>query len=236
MLEAQYKSFYDELRRGGFDRKRLITDPLRLFALGTDASFYRLIPKLIVRATTTEEIQKILAAATRYDVPITFRAAGTALSGQSATDSVLVLTGKDWEGIKIDETGEHVEVQPGIIGARVNQLLAPYGRKLGPDPASVRSAMIGGIVANNASGMNGTDENSYKTIDSVRIVLADGTVLDTGSPASRDEFRQTHPEFLARLEEIRRRVADNEALTARVHKKYSIKNTTRWAFVLTRSR
>lgn len=226
MLEAKYKSFYDELRRGGIDRKRLITDPLRLFALGTDASFYRLIPKLIVRATTTEEIQKILAAATRYDVPITFRAAGTALSGQSATDSVLVLTGKDWEGIKIDETGEHVEVQPGIIGARVNQLLAPYGRKLGPDPASVRSAMIGGIVANNASGMNGTDENSYKTIDSVRIVLADGTVLDTGSPASRDEFRQTHPEFLARLEEIRRRVADNEALTARVHKKYSIKNTT----------
>jgi hypothetical protein len=44
MLEAKYKSFYDELRRGGFDRKRLITDPLRLFALGTDASFYRLIP------------------------------------------------------------------------------------------------------------------------------------------------------------------------------------------------
>ena len=97
MLEAKYKSFYDELRRGGIDRKRLITDPLRLFALGTDASFYRLIPQLIVRATTTEEIQKIIAAATRHDVPVTFRAAGTALSGQSATDSVLVLTGKDWE-------------------------------------------------------------------------------------------------------------------------------------------
>ena len=141
MLDAQYKSFYDELLRAKIDRKRLITDPLRLFALGTDASFYRLIPKLIVRATTTEEIRAIVAAANKFSIPVTFRAAGTALSGQSATDSVLVLTGKDWEGIKIDATGEHVEVQPGIIGARVNQLLAPYGRKLGPDPASVRSAI-----------------------------------------------------------------------------------------------
>lgn len=225
MLETKYRSFYDELKRS-IDRKRLITDPLRLFAYGTDASFYRLLPKIIVRAVSTAEVQAVLAAARRNDIPVTFRAAGTALSGQSATDSVLVITGKDWEGIRIGDEGRRIEVQPGIIGSRINDLLRPYGRKLGPDPASVRSAMIGGIVANNASGMNGTEENSYKTIESVRIVLADGTLLDTGDERSREEFRRSHPEFLERLEAIRRRVADNPALAGRIRKKYSIKNTT----------
>lgn len=225
MLQAEYKAFYKQLSRC-IDRKRIITDPLRLFAYGTDASFYRLLPKIIVKAANTSDIQNILAAARRFNIPVTFRAAGTALSGQSATDSVLVITGKEWEGISISPDGMSVEVQPGIIGARINQLLKPYGRKLGPDPASVRSAMIGGIVANNASGMNGTNENSYKTISSIRIVLADGTVLDTGDEASRQQFRSTHPQFLERLEEIRRRVADNPKLADRIRKKYSIKNTT----------
>lgn len=133
-----------------------------------------------------------------------------------------------------------VEVQPGIIGARINQLLKPYGRKLGPDPASVRSAMIGGIVANNASGMNGTNENSYKTISSIRIVLADGTVLDTGDEASRQQFRSTHPQFLERLEEIRRRVADNPKLADRIRKSTASRTlpdsvSTRWSTTPIRS-
>ena len=62
--------------------------------------------------------------------------------------------------------------------------------------------MIGGIAANNASGMCcGTAQNSYQTVDSIRIVLADGTVLDTGDDHSRAAFQASHGPMLARLDE-----------------------------------
>jgi D-lactate dehydrogenase len=63
--------------------------------------------------------------------------------------------------------------------------------RIGPDPASIDSAMIGGIAANNASGMCcGVDQNSYKTVADMRLLLVDGTVLDTADPASVAAFRQ----------------------------------------------
>ena len=118
-------------------------------------------------------------------------------------------------------------MQPGIIGQRVNEILAPYGRKFAPDPASVKSAMVGGIVMNNASGMNcGTHANSDKVLLSARIVLADGTVLDTGDDISRASFEATHPDFYNRICELRDQIRANEELAARIRYKYSIKNVT----------
>ena len=159
-------------------------------AWGTDASFYRLIPQVVIRSDSEEEISRILQTAHRHHLPVTFRAAGTSLSGQSISDSVLVVAGKHWERYEISDEGKTIRLQPGIIGQRVNDLLKPFGRKFGPDPASVKSAMVGGIVMNNASGMNcGTHANSDKMLKSAKIILADGTLLDTGDAAS---FYQTH--------------------------------------------
>jgi D-lactate dehydrogenase len=109
-------------------------------------------------------------------VPVTFRAAGTSLSGQAVTDSVLIQLREGWRGHEILENGQAIRLQPGVIGARANQLLAPFGRKIGPDPASINSCMVGGIAANNASGMCcGTAQNSYRTVRDIRVILADGT-------------------------------------------------------------
>ena len=210
---------------------RIYTDELRTLGWGTDASFYRQIPKIVVRSDGEQEISRIVCLCRKYELPFTFRAAGTSLSGQSCTDSVLIVAGKHWEKYQVisstPEEGSEIRLQPGIVGARVNQILKPYGRVFPPDPASIGSAMVGGIVVNNASGMNcGVHANSDRMLISARLVLADGTILDTGSEASREEFRKTHPDFLAKMEALRDKVrADNE-LSERIRRKYSIKNVT----------
>ena len=188
-LQGNYKSLYNSLV-DKIEKKRIYHDPLHTLAFGTDASFYRLIPQLVVKAKDEEEISFILKQASELSIPVTFRGAGTSLSGQAITDSVLLMTCDGWTGYRVTDRGERISCQPGLTGGRLNKILAPYGRKLGPDPASVNSATIGGIAANNASGMSsGTDKTSLKTVQSMRIVLSDGSLLDTGDEESRSTFR-----------------------------------------------
>ncbi len=206
---------------------RIYTDELRTLGWGTDASFYRQIPKVVIRSDGEEEISKIVRLCRKYKLPFTFRAAGTSLSGQSCTDSVLIVAGKHWEKYEIGENQDTIKLQPGIVGARVNEILKPYGRVFPPDPASIGSAMVGGIVINNASGMNcGVHANSDRMMVSARIILTDGTVLDTGSEESKAAFRQSHPEFIQKIEALRDKVRADEELAARIRNKYSIKNVT----------
>ena len=226
MLQSNYMAFLNEVRRF-IPQERVYTDELRRLAWGTDAGFYRLIPQIILRSESEEEVSKILKIANRLNLPVTFRAAGTSLSGQAISDSILVVAGKNWEKFKVDPSHETITLQPGIIGQRVNEILAPFGRKFAPDPASIKSAMVGGIVMNNASGMNcGTHANSDKMMLSARIVLVDGTVLDTADEASREAFRTTHPVLVERICQLRDEIRANEKLLARIQKKYSIKNVT----------
>lgn len=212
--------------KGILPKDRIYTDELRTLAWGADASEYKLRPQVILRAADENEVSRILALAHGMGLPVTFRAAGTSLSGQAITDSILVVAGKHWEKWEYhDDTT--VTLQPGIVGARVNQHLAPFGRHFGPDPASIGSCMVGGIVANNASGMScGTHANSDKMLLSARIVLADGTVLDTGSESSRQAFLKVHPEIVEGLKKLREEVMANEKLAERIRYKYSIKNVT----------
>ena len=206
---------------------RIYTDELRTLGWGTDASFYRQIPKVVIRSDGEEEIAKIVKACQKYKLPFTFRAAGTSLSGQSCTDSVLIVAGKHWEKYEIGEKQDTIRLQPGIVGAKVNEILKPYGRVFPPDPASIGSAMVGGIVINNASGMNcGVHANSDRMMVSARIILTDGTILDTGSEESRKAFRESHPEFLKKIEALRDKVRADKELADRISKKYSIKNVT----------
>ena len=196
-------------------------------AWGTDAGFYRILPEEVLMPADEADVCAILSCARREGKHITFRAAGTSLSGQAITDSLLVVCGKKWERYEILDGGERIRLQPGVVGGRVNDVLKPYGRRFTPDPASVNSAMVGGIVMNNASGMScGTHANSYRMIESVRIILADGTTLNTGDPTSRATFAASHPDFIRRIQELRDRVRSNPALTERIRRKYSIKNVT----------
>ena len=206
---------------------RIATDRLRTLCYGTDASFYRLIPRIVVTVESEAEVIGVMATCAEAGAPVTFRAAGTSLSGQAITDSVLIVLGEGWQGSSILEDGRLIALQPGIIGAEANRRLAPFARKIGPDPASIGAAMIGGIAANNASGMCcGTAQNSYQTLQCLRVVLADGTVLDTGSPDSRAAFATARPMLLADLAALAGEVQADCKLADRIRRKFAIKNTT----------
>ena len=225
-MERKYDEFLAEAGRFiGTDR--IYTDELRRFAWGTDAGFYRLVPQIVIRAKDECEVSQLLGLASRLSVPVTFRAAGTSLSGQSVSDSVLIVAGKNWEQWSITPDAESITLQPGVIGSKVNDYLRPYGRKFGPDPASIKSCMVGGIVMNNASGMScGTHANSDRTLQDARIVFADGAILDTADMQSRESFVKSHPDLIAGIEKLRDEVKADKELSDRILHKYSTKNVT----------
>ena len=221
---------YQEFRRhirSYIPDSRIISDPLRTLAYGTDASFYRLVPRVVIKAENEAEVVAVLRTAYRMRLPVTFRAAGTSLSGQAVTDAILLVAGNSWTSYSILDGGAKIRLQPGIIGAQANRYLAPFGKKIGPDPASINAAMIGGIAANNASGMCcGTAQNSYRTVDSMRILFADGTLLDTSDAASRLAFVNTHEHMLEQISNLAARVCTDKELATRIQHKFKIKNTT----------
>ena len=205
----------------------VITDELRRLAYGTDGSFYRLIPEVVAVVNDEAEVCDVTRIARDHGRPVTFRAAGTSLCGQAVTDGVLVLLGEGLATCHIGAGGSTVQVGPAIVGAEVNRRLAPLGRKIGPDPASINAAKIGGMAANNSSGMCcGTAQNSYNTLAAIRVMLADGTLLDTADAASVAAFKASHGALLDGLAGLAARVRADDALASRIRSKYKIKNTT----------
>ncbi len=221
-----YNRFLKEIRTF-IPKDRIYVDELRRLAWGTDAGFYRLIPKIVIRSMDEQEVSRIMKAASSEGISVTFRAAGTSLSGQAISDSVLIVAGKNWEQYSYDPVTTDITLEPGLVGAEVNRILAKYGRHFGPDPASIGSCMVGGIVMNNASGMScGIEFNSDRMLSSARLVFPDGTILDTCSPESRDAFMKVHPEIIKGIASLREEVLADQELSSRIERKYSIKNVT----------
>ena len=213
--------------RAELPSQQVINDELRLLAYGTDASFYRLVPEVIAVVESEAEVQKVLKTAHAYRRPLTFRAAGTSLSGQAITDGILALIGEGFATCDIAPDAAKVRLGPGIVGGEANRRLAPFGKKIGPDPASINACKIGGIAANNASGMCcGTAQNSYRTLAGLRVILADGTLLDTEDALSIAEFSRSHAVLLGELERLGAETRANQRLAARIRQKFKIKNTT----------
>lgn len=217
--------------RNTIPKDRLNSDPMLCYAYGTDASLYRLTPQLVIIAINNAEIIAIIKSANKYKMGLTFRAAGTSLSGQAVTNQILVvLANYSWQKYTVATTGQYITLEPGIIGATANAILKPYNMKIGPDPASIHACKIGGIAANNASGMCcGTDYNSYKTLQAIKIILAGGTVLDTGDANSRSSFSMTCPEIVNGLKSIREQIISNPTLVELITRKFKIKNTSAYS-------
>ncbi len=206
---------------------RILIRPIDLIACAADASFYRLIPKAVVRAKSLDEIRALFAFSQHTQVPMTFRAAGTSLSGQSISDGLLVDVARHWREVLVEEGGRKIRVQPGVIGARANQVLIPYGAKIGPDPASIATCTLGGILSNNSSGMCcGVEQNAYHTLHSMKFMLPSGTVIDTALPNADEEFHARESELARGILALKSQLQDNPALRERVRNKYRMKNTT----------
>jgi len=206
---------------------RVLDRPVDLIAFASDASFYRLIPKAVAFAGSIEDVRGLFRLSHDAKIPMTFRAAGTSLSGQSVSDGILVEVARNWRGIQVLEGGAKVKVQPGVIGAHVNHALKFFKAKMGPDPASINTCTVGGILSNNSSGMCcGVTQNAYHTLESLTFVLPSGTVIDTAAPDADARFREAEPELAQGLLDLKADLLANPALAERIRAKYKMKNTT----------
>ncbi|HEV1996720.1 MAG TPA: FAD-binding and (Fe-S)-binding domain-containing protein [Candidatus Dormibacteraeota bacterium] len=225
-MTSSGESIIGALRAAVADPTQVKTRALDLHANAHDASHFLLIPQAVVVAGNADEVGQLLRASAAQGVPLTFRSGGTSLSGQAVTDGVLVDVRRNFKSIEVLDNGARVRVQPGVTVRALNARLAPYGRKFGPDPASEGSCTIGGVVANNSSGMAcGTVDNTYKTLESVTVVLPSGTVVDTGAPDADERLRTLEPELHDGLLRLARRVRGNPASVATIQHQFSMKNT-----------
>ncbi|WP_341942305.1 FAD-binding and (Fe-S)-binding domain-containing protein [Microbacterium sp. LWH10-1.2] len=196
------------------------------FARAHDASHYLLVPDAVLSPVDAAGVARAFDAVRAAGRTLTFRSGGTSLSGQGVSGDILVDTRSGFRTIAIEDEGRSVRVEPGATVRQVNTRLARYGRKLGPDPASEIACTIGGVVANNSSGMAcGIVENSYRTIESLLLVLPSGTVLDTAAPDADDRLRAAEPEIADGLLALRRRLLDSPANVEIVRRQFSMKNT-----------
>jgi D-lactate dehydrogenase len=207
--------------------QRVLTRPIDRLGRSADASIYRLIPEAVVRPKDRSEVAALLAYCRRNRRHLTFRTAGTSLSGQAVSDDLLVELGPYWKATRVLEGGRRIWSQPAVVGAYLNRLLAPHGARIGPDPASIDAAMIGGIVSNNSSGMCcGVAQNSYHTLDALEFMLTDGTVVDTGRPGADERLRRDRPDLHLALLALRDEIRGDATLAARIRHKFKTKNTT----------
>src|SRR5436305_1497348 len=198
-----------------------------LVAYASDASPYRLFPRAVVEARDADDVAAVLRFGRERGIPVTFRAGGTSLNGQGQSDGILVDVRKHFGGVRVEEDGARARVKPGTILGHANRVLAPHGRKLGPDPASTDVCTVGGVVANNSGGMRcGVTKDSYSTVRELTFVLPSGTVIETGAPGAAEEFSRREPDLVRGLEQVRDEIRADEALSERIRRKFRIKNTT----------
>jgi len=193
----------------------------------SDASPYRLLPQVVVMAHDAEDVAKTLAFGKRSGIPVTFRAGGTSLNGQGQSEGILVDVRRHFSGVAVEDGGARVRVKPGTVLGHVNRVLAPHGRKLGPDPASTDIACVGGVIANNSGGMRcGVTKDSYSTVSSMTLVLPSGTTIDTAAAGAAERFKAEEHGLAEGLERIRDEIREDAELSERIRRKFAIKNTT----------
>jgi D-lactate dehydrogenase len=193
----------------------------------SDASPYRLLPQAVVMAHDAGDVARTLAYGRANDVPVVFRAGGTSLNGQGQSDGILVDVRRHFSGVAVEQGGALARVKPGTVLGHANRVLAPHGRKLGPDPASTDIATVGGVIANNSGGMRcGVVHDSYSTVRSLTFVLPSGTTIDTAAPGAAERFAAEEPELATGLEAIRDELRADTQLSERIRRKFAIKNTT----------
>ncbi|MGD0455971.1 MAG: FAD-binding oxidoreductase, partial [Solirubrobacteraceae bacterium] len=207
--------------------ERVLARAIDLVAYASDASPYRRLPAVVVMAHDAEDVGKVLAYARRTGIAVNFRGGGTSLSGQAGTDGIMIDVRRWFSGVKIEDGGARARIRAGTLLGLANRLLARHGVKLGPDPASKDIATLGGVIANNSGGMRcGVTWDPYSTVQSMTLVLASGTVIDTAAPDAEAQFAAAEPELAQGLLELREELLADEQLARRVRRKYEIKNVT----------
>lgn len=225
-MTPNFEGFYKKAKN--IFKNRIYNDYLRRFCYGVEASCYRYIPELVISVENEFEVMKAIELSKEFNTPLCFRAAGTSLSGQAACKDILVILNLplNWQNIKL-KNNDSIFLDCGVIGSNANVALKKFHKKIGPDPASINAAFIGGIVANNSSGMCcGVRDNSYNTLKSIRVILSDGALLATNNPDNVANFLKSHSKMIKEIMQLREEILADKELLNLIKRKYKIKNTT----------
>jgi D-lactate dehydrogenase len=205
----------------------VLARPIDIVRYASDASPYRMFPQAVVMARSAQDVARVIDHARDTGRHLTLRGGGTSLNGQGQTDGILVDVRRHFNGVRVEDGGKRARVKCGTVLGFANKVLRRHGYALGPDPASTDIATVGGVIANNSGGMRcGVTYDSYSTVRSMTLVLANGAVIDTAAPGAEDRFASAAPELAAGLIELRDELRADEELAARVKRKFEIKNTT----------
>jgi D-lactate dehydrogenase len=207
-------------------QKKLQYSLIERYAKACDASLYHYLPEAVLYANDIKDIKQIIEYASQNKKNITFRAAGTSLSGQTVSNGIIVDISRSWKNFKVIENGKYIKSEVGVTGSKLNFELMKFGKRFGPDPASINSAMIGGILANNSSGMSsGIERNPYNALHSIRFVLSSGNEFDTDLEDDYDRFINQEKEIAEFLINTRNEILLKPHLISKIQSKYSLKNT-----------
>lgn len=174
-ISQEKQDLADELKR--HVRGEVRFDGYSRMLYSTDASLYQVQPVGVVIPRTVEDVQATVEIATRRNVPVLPRGAGSSLAGQAVGAAVVIDFSKYMGNLlSLDAKARTVTVEPGMLVTPLNRQLAKHGLMLGPDPASADRATVGGSVGNNATGSHSILYGMMAdNVKAVNAILSDGS-------------------------------------------------------------
>jgi anaerobic glycerol-3-phosphate dehydrogenase C subunit len=157
-------------------------------AFATDASIYQIMPMCVISPKDTADVIAVVKYAKEHNIPIVARGAGSGLAGEALGSGIVFDMTRYMSKIdNIEQDGSRIICQPGAVLDDINNALAKYGKKIGPDPSSGNRATIGGIVANNATGAHSLVYGYIADhVEKVEAVLADSSIVEFTNNMSTD--------------------------------------------------
>ena len=186
-------------------------------------------PQAVVMARDAGDVAKVLAYGREQGIPVTFRAGGTSLNGQGQSDGILVDVRRHFGGVAVEDDGAIARgSSPARVLGHANRVLAPHGRKLGPDPAStdIATRRRRDRQQLRRDALRRRPRTPTRRVRSLTFVLPSGTTIDTAAPGAAERFAEAEPELAAGLAEIRDEIRADAELSERIRRKFEIKNTT----------
>ena len=158
----------------------VFTDILHRAAYASDASIYQIIPGCVVAPRDVADVVDVVKYACAHGIAVAARGAGSGVAGESLCSGIVFdMTRYMNKIISVEDGGAIAVCEPGVVLDDLNNCLAGYGRKIGPDPSSSNRATVGGCVANNATGAHSLEYGYIGDyVESVEAVLADGSVVE----------------------------------------------------------
>ena len=167
----------------------------------SDASIYRVVPQVVVRPRSTDEIHAVLEVARASGVPVTMRGAGTSIAGNAVGPGIVVDTSRYLNRVlSVDPDARTATVQPGVVHAVLQRAAAPHGLRFGPDPSTHTRCTIGGMIGNNACGSRALGYGrTSDNVEDLTVVLGTGETM----PSRRNLRRLAEDATTRRVDELR---------------------------------